>query len=159
MRTRGWWLIAAAICLASQAATAADAPATITRVEQVKRLPARLSSQVPVRFEGVVTYVDLTYRSAFVQDTTGGLRLEVRMDHQLRPGARAEFTALVTGGGPSPSATVEEVVRISDGADQWPEPVRAAEQELATGALQYRLVQVEGRVEPRLGRKGTSPDP
>jgi signal transduction histidine kinase/DNA-binding response OmpR family regulator len=66
------------------------------------------------------------------------------MDHALVAGAWADFTAVLTGGGTSPTATVDELLRSSD--SQLPAPVRADERELTSVDLQYRLVEIEGPV-------------
>jgi signal transduction histidine kinase/CheY-like chemotaxis protein len=143
-------LAAAAVWLAGglvlQAEPSQQAPATA--IIQVKQLSARLSSQVPVRLHGVVTYADQGFRTAYVQDDTGAVRIDdLRIDQPLIPGFRIDFTAVVTGGGPSPTATVEDVLLVSDTPDHLPRPIRAGERELTATALQYRFVEIEGPVE------------
>jgi signal transduction histidine kinase/DNA-binding response OmpR family regulator len=138
------WLMAGGLPAGAQA----PAPSSVTTVSQVKQLPARLSSQVPVRLHGVVTYADQGYRTAFVQDDTAAIRIDnLRIDQPLTPGAVVDFTAVVTGGGSSPTATVEDVLLVSDTSDHLPAPLRAGERELTATALQYRLVGIEGPVE------------
>jgi signal transduction histidine kinase/DNA-binding response OmpR family regulator len=120
----------------------------VVRIDQLKRLPARLSSQAPIRLQGVVTYADLGYRTAFVQDATGGIRIEnLQMDHHLSTGSSADFSALLTAGGTSPTATVEEVLHLSENDTHLPKPVKAGERELVSGALQFQFVEIEGPVE------------
>ena len=120
----------------------------LTSLDQVRRLPSRLSSQVPVRLKGVVTYADLAFRHAFVQDETGGVRLEnLRMDLPLAAGFEVEFTAVVTEGGPNATATVEEVLHQSETAEHLPVATRIGESELAAGERPFRFVEIEGLVE------------
>jgi signal transduction histidine kinase/DNA-binding response OmpR family regulator len=148
---RRWRNTVVLIAWASTGAVAQAEPprrADIVRVEQVRQLPARLPAQVPVRLQGVVTYADLTYRTAFVQDATGGIRLEnLRMDHDFVAGSRADFTAVITSGGTRPTATIEEILHLSPTGDYLPTPVRAGERELTSSELQFRFVEIEGRVE------------
>ncbi len=143
-------LIVLAASLATALVVRAEEPQlpSVSPVGTVHRLPARVPSQFVIRLRGVITYVDLTYRTAFVQDDTGGIRIEnLLLDHQFKPGAWVDFTTVVTGGGRNPTATVDRIVRLSDDADHWPSPVRAGEGELTSGSLQHRLVEIEGRVE------------
>ncbi len=118
-------------------------PKPLARVEEVRRLPAHLSTQVPVRLRGTITYIDPTLQQVFLQDATGGVRLQnFSLDPQLNAGDCAEIVGSVVAGGSSPLVTRERARALS--REPPPQPVPAGARELASGTLQYRLVEVEG---------------
>jgi PAS domain S-box-containing protein len=121
-----------------------DSP--LTSVEQVRRLPVHSRDQVPVRLRGIITYVDAQLEQFFFQDSTGGLRSDnVSNNVMLAAGSFVEMTGTVTEGGSSPAGAYEKIRLISSGA--LPLAVRTRPGDLVSGKLQYRFVQIEGRVQ------------
>ncbi|MGD0014116.1 MAG: response regulator [Bryobacteraceae bacterium] len=101
---------------------------------------------MPVRFRGTITYVDVQLEQFFFQDSTGGLRSDnISADLVLGIGSFMELTGTATEGGSSPAGAFEQVRVISVGA--LPQAVRARPRDLVSGKLQYRFVQIEGRVQ------------
>src|ERR1039457_3684108 len=120
--------------------------APLTRVEQVRRLPADAGDQVPVRLRGTVTYVDSQLEQFFIQDATGGFRCDNTSDIvKLDPGSLVELTGTSTEGGSSPAGTAEQVRLISSGV--VPQALRAGLGALVSGKLHYRFVEIQGQVQ------------
>src|ERR1035441_5156763 len=77
---------------------------------------------------------------------TGGFRCDNISDNSiLEPGLFVELTGTATGGGSSPAGTAEQVRLMRSGV--LPKAVRAGLRDLVSGKLQYRFVQIEGRVQ------------
>ena len=124
---------------------AARGEALIT-VEQVRRLPAQPTAAVPVRLRGIITYVAGTAPRVFLQDATGGVRIEnVGLDANLGPGNLVELTGTVATGGPSPQVTFEQL-QVIEPLVSLPAPVRATPSDLVSGKFQYRFVELRGEV-------------
>jgi PAS domain S-box-containing protein len=104
-----------------------------------------LTEQAPVRLRGTLTYVDSQLEQCFVQDATGGMRSDNIKDNlELEFGSYVELTGAATEGGSSPSGTFDRVRLIR--LEALPRAVRAGTQDLVSGKLQYRFIQIEGRV-------------
>jgi signal transduction histidine kinase/CheY-like chemotaxis protein len=140
-------LAAAALCLGGCAPWASsEQRGPLTSVRQIRRLPADSAGQVPVRLRGTITYADGELEQFFFQDSTGGFRSDNISDNLvLESGALVELTGTATEGGSSPAGTAEHVTVVSYGV--LPAPVHAAPRDLISGKLQYRFVQIEGRVQ------------
>ena len=120
--------------------------APLTSVEQLRRLPIQSGDQVPVRLRGTITYVDGQLEQFFFQDSTGGLRSDnISGNVILGVGSFVELTGTATEGGSSPAGAFDQVRAIRVGA--LPQAVRAQPRDLVSGKLQYRFVQIEGRVQ------------
>ena len=127
------------------------APAeTLTSVEQLRRLPAQPAAAVPVRVRGIITYLAATRQQAFLQDATGGVRVEnVSLDPNLDPGTRVEMEGTAVAGGASPVMTRERVQVLAP-PGQLPTAAAAGAADLTSGRLQYRFVEVTGLVRSAL---------
>jgi signal transduction histidine kinase/CheY-like chemotaxis protein len=98
-----------------------------------------------VQLHGVITYLDGDIQQCYLQDATGGVRLDnVGYNSSLSPGLAVEMTGRVAMGGTSPLVIFEQAHSLPQEA--MPAPVRANEKELVSGKLQYRLVEIEGIV-------------
>lgn len=119
----------------------------LTTVEQVRRLTREeAAAQPPVRLRGTLTYVDGQLEEFFLQDSTGGFRSDNISDSLLLDaGSFVELTGTATEGGLSPAGTAEQVRLIRSVV--LPQAVRAGPRDLVSGKLQYRFIQMEGRVQ------------
>jgi len=120
-------------------------PQTLTTVEQVRRLPSLPLAKVPVHLNGTVTYVDVALRQLFIQDSTGGVRVEnVSYDPPLQWGDSVDLTGTASVGGASPVVTREQI-RVT-GSPGRPKPTRASARDLMSGRLRHWFVEIEGVV-------------
>jgi PAS domain S-box-containing protein len=117
----------------------------LATAEQVRQLtPEAVAAQVPVRLHGTVTYVDGAVQLVVLQDATGAVRVE-GVPAGLDRGASVDLQGTVASGGSSPSVTLGSI-RIGDRQSPLPAPARPDAQDLASGRLQYRYVEIEGVV-------------
>ncbi len=117
----------------------------LTTVEQVRRLtPEEVASQVPVRLRGTITYLDGAFQLVLVQDATGAVQVE-GTPLGLARGTAVDLQGTVVSGGSSPLVTAASA-RVVDRLRSLPTPVRPSAQDLASGRLQYRYVEIEGVV-------------
>ncbi len=120
----------------------------LTTVEQVRQLAREAAaSQPPVHLHGTVTYYDGATQLLLVQDATGAVRVEGAPLASLGPerGTVLDFQGTVASGGSDPGVTFGSV-RIGDRHSPLPEPARPSAQDLTSGRLQYRYVELEGVV-------------
>ncbi|MEO8099522.1 MAG: response regulator [Acidobacteriota bacterium] len=114
----------------------------ITTVEQIRSLPD-VTTQVPVRIRGTITYGDTSLQQVFFQDATGGARIEDNMaSAQNRYAEQIELTGTVATGGMGPAITILETHEAAN--IDPPVPVHATTAELRSGRLQYQMVEIEG---------------
>jgi signal transduction histidine kinase/ActR/RegA family two-component response regulator len=122
-------------------------PEALTAVAEVRRLPAQLSAPIPVHLLGTITYVSSAVQQVFLQDATGGVRIEnVGLDSGLNPGDVVELTGTAVAGGASPLVR-RETIRILQAAGPFPQPVQLTVSDLDADRLQFRFVEVEGRAQ------------
>ncbi len=117
----------------------------LTTVEQVRQLtPAAVGAQVPVHLHGTVTYVGGAFALVFLQDATGAVRLE-NMPPGTERGDSVDLQGTVLSGGSDADVTCRSM-RIVDRRSPLPAPARPSAEDLASGRLQYRYVEIEGVV-------------
>jgi len=115
----------------------------LTTVSQVRRLSARPSTEAAVRLRGTITYLNGPFEEIFLQDRTGGVRVEnVPFDPLLEVGNEVEVTGTVAAGGSSP-VVARHAMRVI-GKKGRAAPIQARLRELVSAELQYRLVETEG---------------
>ena len=108
-------------------------------------MAARPLSETAVRLRGEITYVNRLFDQAFLQDETGGIRIEnVPFDAGVEIGNSVELTGTVAGGGSSPVIT-RDTLRVIAPRERVA-AVSARVRELSSGKWQYRLIEVEGIV-------------
>jgi len=120
----------------------------LTTVEQVRGVTAKSAAeQIPVHLRGTVMYADPGLKLLFVQDATGGIRVETMPSggEFLDEGQFVELTGMVASGGSSP-AVVASTVHVLSERTPTPAPVRATANGLVSGHLQYREVEIQGIV-------------
>ncbi len=140
--------VSALLCLgACSRAQPARVDSPLTSIRQIRQLPAHATTQAPVRLRGIVTYVDPLLEQFFIQDETGGLRSDNLSDNvAIDFVSIVELTGTATESGSSPAGAFDQIRVIRAAPQQLPEPVVARAQDLVSGDLQYRFVQIEGRV-------------
>jgi signal transduction histidine kinase/CheY-like chemotaxis protein len=118
----------------------------LTSVQQVRGLGAQ-ALHAPVVLRGTITYSDRSLQLLFLQDSTGGIRVEgLAVDNaDLRPGRFAEVTGVVANGGSDPSIAQAHVRFLSDTASRV-DARRVTPGDLRSGDLQYSRVEIEGIV-------------
>jgi len=115
-----------------------------TTVGQVRALSAeQVQAGVRVRLRTVVTYCDRQMNLFFVEDETGGMRVDSSGDSRsFEPGERLEIAGFVGSGGDSP-LIVEPAIRVLSSAPLPAAPVISAA-ELRSGKFDYRRVTTRG---------------
>lgn len=120
-------------------------PATLTKIEQIRRLTQeQLQSRPHVRFRGVVTEL----MGAFMQDETAGVQVAFQGNEGRKvtePGTYVEvegWGGLSDAGNPIVSADRVTVL----GKGKWPEPQRMSLSQLMSGRIDAQWIEVEGVV-------------
>ena len=117
----------------------------LTTVEQIRRLPAKPGRPSAVHLRGTVTYINTTLEQLFLQDATGGIRVDGVVDANAAVGDGIEVLGAVLTGGSTPAVSAERVVMgVAHGA---PAAIRThAGVDLTAPDLLQRLVEIEGVV-------------
>jgi signal transduction histidine kinase/CheY-like chemotaxis protein len=117
----------------------------LTTVEQIRRLPAQPERPYAVRLRGTITYVNTTLQQAYIQDSTGGVRVDdVGLDLGAGFGEGVELTGTVEAGGTTPVIKADRVRVIAGAAAA--EAVKVSAPDLRSSDLLSRLVDIEGVV-------------
>lgn len=158
------WQVGLAVALGcSLASVAADNPpdpvaagSVLTNVAAVRNLkPEEAARRLPVRLQGVVTFV-FDRRSCFIQDQTAGIFV----------GNGAHFPALIPGDvvlieGESGPGEYAPVVQLSEaqvvGRTNLPPAQRVSYEDLATGREDSQRVEVTGLVRAGAGSQCSRP--
>ncbi len=135
-------LILASIAIAAVAET--PRPLELTTVRQVRRLHSSTDA-INVHIRGVVTYYDTVAPNLFVQDSTGGIWVDLR-GSKLEPPFPGQVIDLrgTVGFGFSPYIS-KPVWRVAGTAGP-PEPERVTYDDVANGSLDGQWVRMEGVV-------------
>src|SRR5581483_12461191 len=134
------WLTAAGLAFSAASCARALAPPSgvLTSVAELHRLPAQPPGAVRVRLRGSITYVAPTQQQAFLQDATGGVRLNnVSLDLNLGPGDVVELTGVATEGGLNPQVTREQVRVLATGSP-LPQAAPLTGSDLLSNRFQYQ---------------------
>ncbi len=119
-----------------------EQPKVLTSVEQLRRQAVEISSVVPVRLRGQVTYVDSSHRQTYLQDATGGVRVEGIV---FPTGELVDLSGRLVTGGTSPVVAYDSHeasgVKVS-----FPEGIRVREGDLLSERFQFQVVDIEGIV-------------
>ena len=132
----------------SGCSTVWNSDSTLRSIRDIKKLRHRLDQRpVSARISGVVTYWDPDWRIAFVQDATGGLRLQTSaFDEDIDWfHERVEIDAGVGVGGDWP-ALVNPVIRhVGNTPDLNPPLIRL--DQMKNGGYECQLVRLEGVIQ------------
>ena len=86
----------------------------LTSVGEIRGLAAPLSAPVDVRLRGTITFFNSAMDQAYVQDATGGVRVDrIGLDPLVHVGDVVELTGRATMGGPAPIALRETLRAVS----------------------------------------------
>ncbi len=126
----------------------------LTNAVQIRQLdPDTAQNKLPVRLRGIVTYYDAPLFNLFLQDATAGIfvLMESNLSATVTTGQEIEVKGVSSKGDFAPIVRVS-TIRVL-GAGQWPVPLRASFDQLATGAEDSQWVEISGLV-----RSATVPD-
>ena len=120
----------------------------LASVEQVRKLgSAPVRSQIPVRINGVLTFYDGASDYCFIQDSTGGIRVQLARDQALPAvGWQVLASGFASVGGAAPAITDGHIAAIHASALPLPVPVPVSTAQLGDPAYQYRRVTFDGIV-------------
>ena len=117
----------------------------LTSIAQIRRLPTQPTETVPVKLRGTITYVNTTLQHAFVEDTSGGVRVDdVGLDVVAGYGDNVEVTGTVSAGGSTPVVKAEHIQVL--GVRVTPAARNVKPSDLDSSDLLQRLVEIEGVV-------------
>jgi signal transduction histidine kinase/DNA-binding response OmpR family regulator len=117
----------------------------LTTVSEIRDLPAPVTAPVDVRLKGTITFYNATMDQAYLQDATGGVRIEqVGLDPLVRVGDVVELTARATMGGSAPIVLRETLRVIASGPP--PPPIKLTAGDVSAGRHQYLFVETAGIV-------------
>jgi signal transduction histidine kinase/DNA-binding response OmpR family regulator len=150
MPSRLLWPAGMVAVLACLAGCARFAPTTrsgpLTSVQQVRGLGTQ-AIHAPVLLRGTITYSDRSLQLLFLQDSTGGVRVEgLPVDNgDLRPGRFVEVTGVVASEGSDPSISHAHLRFLTETAATV-DAHRVLPGDLLSGRMQYSRVEIEGIV-------------
>ena len=91
-------------------------PRVVTTVGQIRSLPAPLTDTVDVKLTGTVTFFNSALDMGWVQDATGGVRVDrIGLDPLVHVGDVVELTGRATMGGAA-DRPARDAARHLDGA-------------------------------------------
>ena len=133
------------ICSASAAFSDSPRPAELTTVRQIRHLKVSAPGGIGVHVRGVVTYYDTVAPNLFVQDSTGGIWVDLR-NLAAKPPTPGEVLDLqgIIGFGFSPYIATPRWTVVGKSAFPKPQPVTY--NDAATGAFDGQWVQMDGVV-------------
>ncbi len=123
-----------------------DRTPPLTSVEQIKRLRSNEAARAhPVRVNGVVTAVNVTLGLVFMQNERGGLNVRVpRQPLPLTLGQRLTVRGVTNSGDAGP--IVVNAILEPGAAGTLPTPAIVTADDLSSGSLEARWVEMEGKV-------------
>jgi signal transduction histidine kinase/DNA-binding response OmpR family regulator len=117
----------------------------LTTVAQIRGLPAPATAGAEVRLKGTVTFFHPSMDQAYLQDATGGVRVDrIGLDPLVKAGDVIEVTGRATMGGIAPVVLRDTVRIVSTGAP--PPPLATTARDIAAGRHHYLYVEVPGVV-------------
>jgi signal transduction histidine kinase/DNA-binding response OmpR family regulator len=152
------WRRLALICSCCLFWSCSRNPATsgtaIHSVRELRKLDqSALQGQVGVRIQGTVTFVDPAWKILFLQDDTGGVRVEnAELPQGLHPRQRVEVTGIAGAGRPSP-LIIQPTVRVLGGTAVV-NAVELQPERKIRPELEYSLVEMRGVIRS-IGLEGT----
>src|SRR5262249_55629313 len=104
-----------------------------------------LQRQVPVHLTATATYADRSWKLLFVQDATGGVRVEnADIPQGFRIPQLVEINGIAGAGGKSPLILQPTVMALGSGSQ--PAAVELTGENRLSAALEYRRASVRGKV-------------
>ncbi len=123
---------------------APDTARNLTSTAQLRRLPLQgAGSGLPVRIDGILTYSDRLSNYCFVEDSTGGVRVELKAGQAPPPATwRVRISGLAASGGTAPSVMEGRILSANPAPPPWSPTVPA--QRLRDLRYEYRRISVAG---------------
>ncbi len=119
-------------------------PQLLTRASDILKLrPEEAAWHLPVRLRGVVTFADLEWGNAFLQDQSGGVFVQLQQKN-VRAGQWVELTGQTGPGGFAPEI-LNAAMQVL-GTTNFPPPARVDLADLMGGHLEAQWVEIEGLV-------------
>ena len=120
--------------------------AAVGTVDEIRSLPAPLTATVDVKLTGIVTFTNSALDQAWIQDATGGVRVDrIGLDPLVHVGDVVELTGRATLGGSAPIVLCESLRVVSSGTPP-PAPVKVTAADVVAGRHQYLFVEASGIV-------------
>ena len=117
----------------------------LTTIAEIRRLPTPVTTAADVKIRGTVTFAYPPMDQAYVQDATGGVRVDrIGLDPLLHLGDVVEITGRATMGGSAPIILRETVRIVSPGTIVA--PVKVTAQDVTQGRYLHHYVEATGIV-------------
>jgi len=117
----------------------------LTSIAEIQRLPAPTPAPVDVRLKATVTYFNAPMDQAYLQDATGGVRVDrVGQDPLVHVGDVVELSGRAMMGGSAPIVVRDTLRIVSTGA--LPPPIKVSAKDVLDGKYPYRYVEASGIV-------------
>lgn len=143
----GFFLFAPSLTEVRFRATAEVDSAPLTRVEQVRRLPAAAAiAGHPVRLQGVVTFAHPDWRVFYLDDTTGGVLAWPESGDCPLPAVGAAVTVEGRTSAGTPSVGIRALRILTTGTRPLPVPRPIRLEAALTGAEDAQWVEMRGRL-------------
>jgi signal transduction histidine kinase/CheY-like chemotaxis protein len=124
---------------------AGGAEGPLTTVQRIRQLPAQPDRRQTVKLRGTVTYVNTILQQAYLQDATGGVRVdEMGLNTGVAAGSEIELTGTVLAGAATPVVKADAVRLIAEQGPLPSEQVRA--DDLNSIERLQRMVEIQGVV-------------
>jgi signal transduction histidine kinase/DNA-binding response OmpR family regulator len=116
----------------------------VSSVGEIRNLPAPLTATVDVKLTGTVTFFNTALDQAWIQDATGGVRVDrIGLDPLVHVGDVVELTGRATMGGSAPIVLRESLKILSTGTPP-PPPIKITAADVEAGRYQYLFVEASG---------------
>jgi signal transduction histidine kinase len=118
----------------------------LTNMASIRKMPRQEAAQhLPVRFRGVLTYADPSWRNGFIQEENNALYVDLEPSQkELQAGQWVELTGQTSAGGFAPDLVHSSIKVLW--STNLPSPARVDLGELANGQWDARWIEMEGIV-------------
>jgi signal transduction histidine kinase/CheY-like chemotaxis protein len=115
--------------------------------KDIANLPTDEIQQIRVRTRGNVTFWGGTRSFVFIQDSTGGIKVEnLRKDDGVGVGLLVEVQGELAGVKPAPKLTQAEIQKLGE-SSQMPPTIQVPEGQPVPASAEYQLVEIGGIVQ------------
>jgi len=145
VKTTRFALLFALFCCSFASYSRESGASELTNVREIRHWKTPISGEIPVHIRGVVTYYDTVAPNLFVQDTTGGIWVDLRGLNvpPPKPGQLLDLRGVV-GSGFSPYVAKPRWTVVANSGP--PKPIRLSFDDAATGSFDSQWVQLDGVV-------------